>query len=119
MKPARPRARRPARRGSTGEALLAQQLQATGHEAPAREYRFHETRRWRFDFAWTSRRLAVEIEGGIWGFGRHQRAQGFSGDCEKYNAAALAGWTVLRFTTAMVQSGVALQTITETLGARS
>jgi very-short-patch-repair endonuclease len=65
---------------------------------PAREHRFHPTRRWRFDFAWVEQRLAIEIEGGLWRGGRHQTATGYRADCEKYNAATLLGWRVLRLT---------------------
>ena len=62
-----------------------------------REYRFHAVRKWRFDFAWPTRKVAVEIEGGSWSHGRHTRGSGFAQDCEKYNAAVLDGWRVLRF----------------------
>lgn len=63
-----------------------------------REYQFHEDRRWRFDFAVFAKRdkcrkgWAIEIEGE----GRHRSYMGFRRDCEKYNAAAAMGWTVLR-----------------------
>ena len=74
-----------------------------------REYRFHPTRRWRFDFAWPDRKIAVEVEGVIWqGSGRHQRAAGYSADCEKYNGALLLGWDVLRVTQKHVADGTAL-----------
>lgn len=59
----------------------------------APEHRFHPTRRWRFDFAWPACKVAVELEGR----GRHQTVAGVRADCEKYNTAALMGWTVLRF----------------------
>lgn len=62
------------------------------------EYRFHEKRRWRFDFAIPSKKIAVEIEGGVWTNGRHTRGRGYVGDMEKYNSAALLGWRILRFT---------------------
>lgn len=62
-----------------------------------REYKFHPTRKWQIDFAIPSLKIAVEIEGGEWSRGRHTRGQGFIDDCEKYNAAALLGWEVLRF----------------------
>lgn len=62
-----------------------------------REYRFAPPRRWRFDFAWPLERVAVEIEGGIWTGGRHVSVKGFVSDCDKYNAAVLDGWAVLRF----------------------
>jgi len=31
------------------------------------EFRFHHVRKWRFDFAHTDSKVAIEIEGGIWG----------------------------------------------------
>ena len=71
--------------------------------APVREYRFALPRRFRFDFAWPSERVAVELEGGIWMRGRHVRGKGYEKDCEKYNLAALRGWRVLRFTRGMLE----------------
>ena len=41
-------------------------------------------------------RTLIEIEGGIWIQGRHNRAEGFLADIDKYFEAALAGWAVLR-----------------------
>jgi len=38
----------------------------------------------------------MEIEGGIWLQGRHNRAEGFLADIDKYFEATLAGWIVLR-----------------------
>jgi hypothetical protein len=60
---------------------------------------------WRFDFAWPEYLIAIEIEGGQWSNGRHQRGKGFEDDCEKYNAAAFYRWSVFRFTTNMVNDG--------------
>lgn len=74
--------------------------QATAHGIPAwvEEHRFDRVRKWRFDFAWPSRMLAVEVEGGTHSGGRHTRGAGYAADCEKYNAATISGWRVLRFT---------------------
>ena len=69
-----------------------------------REYRFDMARRWRFDYAIPSHRVALEVEGGAWTQGRHTRPQGFLNDMEKYNAAALQGWRVLRTTPAQLFS---------------
>lgn len=60
------------------------------------EYRFHPTREWRFDFAIPERRVAIEVEGGVWNGGRHFRPEGYLRDMEKYNEAAACGWRVLR-----------------------
>jgi very-short-patch-repair endonuclease len=81
------------------------------------EYRFHPERKWRFDFAFPEKKLAIEIEGGVWSRGRHTRGSGFVADCEKYNEAALLGWTVLRFTGEHIKSGEALSKTIEVLEA--
>lgn len=67
-----------------------------GVPAPVAELRFHPTRKWRLDYAWPEARVALEVEGGVWTRGRHTRGAGFLADMEKYNAAAVAGWRVLR-----------------------
>lgn len=63
-----------------------------------KEYLFHPTRKWRFDYAIPSHRIAIEVEGGVWTQGRHTRPKGFLGDMEKYNTATLMGWRVFRTT---------------------
>jgi very-short-patch-repair endonuclease len=100
---------------SLGEEAFALHCRVDGLK-PEREFRFHPERKWRFDFAWPEHKLAVEIEG--LGGGRHQRMAGFKADCEKYNAALLQGWSVFRFTTDMVLSGQAINTVNEVLAAR-
>jgi len=82
-----------------------------GIPEPHVEYRFHDTRRWRVDYCWPEYKLAVEIEGGVWTYGRHNRASGFEKDREKYNELALAGYHLLRFTPQEVQSGEAAITV--------
>lgn len=64
-----------------------------------KEYRFHSTRKWRFDFAITTKKIAIEYEG-IYGGrkSRHTTVQGYTGDAEKYNEAGKLGWTILRYT---------------------
>jgi hypothetical protein len=84
------------------EALLYQ-LQLSGLPVPQREFMFHSKRKWRFDFAWPDLLIAIEVEGGIWTGGRHVRGEGYEGDCEKYNAAQMDGWMVLRFTPGMLK----------------
>lgn len=97
------------------EEQFARDCRAAKLPIPEREYRFDQTRKWRMDFAWPAHKLAVEIEGGVWSNGRHTRGSGFVADCEKYNAAALLGWRVLRFTGEHVTSGRAIAIIDEVL----
>lgn len=52
-------------------------------------------RKWRADFAHMASRTLIEIEGGANG-GRHTRPKGFKEDCDKYLAAHLLGWRVIR-----------------------
>lgn len=52
---------------------------------------FHPSRRWRFDFAWPSLKIAVEIQG----FGEgHNSYEGMASDYEKHNAAVQRGWKI-------------------------
>lgn len=61
------------------------------------EFRFHPTRKWSADFALPDHMLLIEIEGGVWTGGRHTSGAGFVGDMEKYNAATVLGYRILRF----------------------
>lgn len=98
--------------GSALEEQFVQQLKAYKITGWQREYRFHATRRWRFDFAFVALKLAVEIEGGTQSRkSRHTSPEGFHNDCDKYNAAGFAGWTVLRFTAEHVRSGEAIDQV--------
>lgn len=57
---------------------------------------------WRFDVAWPAYKVAVEIDGGVWLRGRHNRGGGFIEDCRKLNEAARLGWIVLRGTPELI-----------------
>ncbi|ONG09081.1 hypothetical protein BWQ95_10940 [Aeromonas hydrophila] len=79
--------------------------QLVGFPDPTTELVFHPKRRWRLDFAWPTRMIAVEIHGGIHSGGRHTRGKGFVEDRAKMNEAALLGWTVIEATPEHIQSG--------------
>lgn len=115
--------------GFDPETELAQQLRFTGIEGWEREHQFHPVRKWRIDFAWPTEKIGLEVEGKVFGRkcdkpgcgkvlagGRHTRGQGFEADCEKYNAATLAGWRVVRVTGDMIRSGQALALVEELVG---
>lgn len=77
------------------------------------EYQFHPKRKWRFDYAIPSHKIAIEVEGGAWINGRHNRASGFLKDMEKYNAAAVLGWRLLRVTPQTLLLSETLQMVAE------
>ena len=82
------------------------------------EHRFHERRRWEFDFAAPDLMLAFEYEGGIFSHQGHTRPDRYRSDMEKYNEAALAGWLVLRFGPDETRTGTALNWIERAIAAR-
>lgn len=95
---------------------LAQQIRLSGLPAPVYEHRFHPTRKWRFDLAYPRRRIAVEVEGGTWIQGRHNRPAGFEADCEKYSEAAIEGWRLIRVTGKMIHDGRAIDLVERAIG---
>lgn len=80
-----------------------------------REYKFHEKRKWRFDYAIIEHKIAVEVEGGVWEYGRHNRASGFLKDMEKYNEAAALGWKVIRITPQQMLTSYTIDLIDRTI----
>ncbi|MBJ9984455.1 DUF559 domain-containing protein [Acinetobacter sp. S40] len=112
----------PIKKGNKRRSVKGQRLQSEGEVTLARhlkvlkigfeqEYKFHPERNWRADFLITGTNILIEVEGGIWSGGRHTRAKGYLGDMEKYNAAAVLGFKVLRFSTQQVKSGLAIKQI--------
>ena len=73
---------------------------------PVEEYEFHPTRKWRNDICWPDQKLALEIEGGtfIKKGGHRGSIGGYLKDKEKYNALAIYGFYLLRFTPQEMQS---------------
>jgi len=97
------------------EAKLARELKTLKIKFE-QEFYFHPDRKWREDFHLIDKKILVEIEGGIWSGGRHTRGKGYLGDMEKYNAATMMGFQVIRFSTDQVKSGHAIQQIEMMVG---
>jgi hypothetical protein len=87
-------------------ALVAAFFRSYGIPDPEFEYRFHETRKWRFDIAWPTQPeqnsirkdyggVYLEVQGGIWMGGGHNRGAQMKKDWEKYNTATEMGWRPL------------------------
>lgn len=80
--------------------------QQHGLPVPVHEFQFCPGRKFRFDYVFEGW-LAVEIEGGVFTHGAHGSISGIKRDIEKYNLAALHGYTVLRFLPEQIASGAA------------
>jgi len=98
------------------EETFALQILALKLEPPHREYKFIKGRKFRFDFAWPDKKIAVEIDGGTFSCGRHTRGVGFRNDCIKFNLAMLDGWRVFRGDSYMVIQGDLIETVGLALG---
>lgn len=108
----------PPAKGSHLEALLESQLKAMKCEGYVREYQFAKPRKWRADFAFVPLRLLVEVDGGSYNTAmksRHTSPLGFQRDCEKANAANVAGFCCLKFTSKDVTTGRAVRLIVQTV----
>lgn len=66
---------------------------------------------WRFDFVFLDKKLAVEVEGGIYVNGRHNRGKGFEEDLKKYHEAMKLGFDVYRVGEKLIKSGEAVQMV--------
>lgn len=105
-------------------------LRTVGLPDPIWNYRFHHTRNWELDAAWPTWKVAIEVQGGIFGRpvqchscgsmvkgvtprgkpyqvmevgGKHVRPGGYQVDMEKHNAAVAAGWTIVYATGGMLK----------------
>lgn len=91
----------------------------SGFPKPLAEYRFDEigTRKWRWDWAFVSQRVALEVEGGVFqrGGGRHVRGAGFRADLEKYSEGAAQGWLLIRVLPEQLESATTFDWIRRAL----
>lgn len=81
--------------GKAIDPVFAARLRQEGVPLPEMEHKFHPDRKWRMDFAWPHSKVFLEVEGGVWTAG-HTRPSIFLKNVEKYNAAAVMGWRLLR-----------------------
>lgn len=86
-------------------ALVDAQCREAGWPLPEREYPVCSSRKFRWDFAFPSQRLALEIDGGVWVKGGHSTGTGILRDMEKLNTGTVNGWRLLRLTPQQVKAG--------------
>jgi hypothetical protein len=88
-------------RGSKQKKFISEQLgwwcKDKGYELQV-EHRFHEFRKFRFDWAIKELMISIEYEGTFSEKSGHTTIGGYNKDVSKYNLAAECGWKVLRFT---------------------
>lgn len=106
-----------------GASIFVSLFARAGLPAPVAEYRFAKPRRFAFDYAWPDAKVALEVEGGLYGIGKpdpftgrrrvagHGSIQRLKSDMEKYNIAAMHGWRVLRCTVQEFERGDAFQLV--------
>jgi hypothetical protein len=83
---------------------------------PVLEYKFHDKRKWRFDFAWPEHKLALECQGAIFTNGRHTRGAALLKEHEKLNEAARLGWRVMFTTPTNLCMGETIEMLKDALG---
>lgn len=94
------------------ERRLAQQIvDANIPIPPQRNYFFMAERDFEFDFAWPSRKVAVEVQGMA-----HRIKGKFQRDIEKRALAQLAGWRVLEVDGSAIRDGRAMNWLKQLLG---
>jgi len=75
------------------------------------ELKFHQARKFQFDYAIEELKIAIEYEGLMSKKSRHTTIGGYSKDTDKYNLALGLDWKVIRVT------ALNYQTVIETLNA--
>jgi hypothetical protein len=75
--------------------IVSAYFRQQGIPVPVFEYHFHPARKWRLDIAWPDHRVCLEVQGGIWSAGRHNRGAAMLAEWEKCNTLAGMGWRVL------------------------
>lgn len=92
------------------KAIFLHQIAALRLPEPVPEHRFTEHRNWRFDWAYLDQRIAIEYQGGNFGYngtgrGGHASVAGLARDYEKITAASLHGWMLILIDAQTVRNG--------------
>lgn len=111
------------------KALFLATCKAHSLPAPFPEFRFCNSRKWRFDYAWPGAmqnpsdpsdwldcNVALEIQGGLYTRGRHTQGAALVKEYEKLNEAQIMGWKVLLVTPKQVETGEAFALVRRALG---
>jgi hypothetical protein len=97
------------------ELTYLMQIRQANLPTPERQVKLIPGRNWAWDAVYKAEMIAVEINGGTAKLGAHSSKAGLERDYEKANAANLAGYCVLAFSSDQVKNGVALAITKEAL----
>lgn len=88
--------------------------QRLGGPVVTREWKFHPTRKWRFDFALLEKQIAFEVQGGLYDSDKGHRAfASVQRDYEKFNAAMILGWKVFQLSSPMLKDAEYMQKLVD------
>ena len=90
------------------EEALDWHIRVCGLPAPEREYQAIPGRKHRFDFAWPSFKLLLDVQGGIFNGGKHGRGTGILKDQEKLKLSTIEGWHVMHISNRHITQGQAI-----------
>jgi len=92
---------------------------------PEAEFEYHlyvpgHSKPYRFDIAWSNKKVALEIQGAIWkgSAGGHTSGKGIKSNWIKYNYAAQTGWRIIYCEPSEWTSDETFETIKKTLAYR-
>ena len=88
---------------SKHELLFVSLLKEAGATRLATNFKFDSERQWLLDIVQEDSKTAIEIDGGGFAYGGHNRGRQMAWDYEKRNAALLQGWWVFQLTGQQVQ----------------
>jgi len=95
------------------EILMLWQITVSKLPTPERNYKGIPGRKYEFDFAWPSRKIALEVQGGVFKKGGHSTGVGITRDCEKACLAVVGGWKLLPVTGDQIKQGKAIVWLTD------
>lgn len=94
----------------TGQGIAQQYVvKSKRHQTPERKL----AKTYKIDFAFQELKLAIEIQGGTYRNGRHNRGKGYAEDRKRIRDLQYMDWVVLEYTTDDLQPGTKRATIAE------
>lgn len=109
------------KREPVAPALFLSLCQSHGLPPPEPEFEFCPGRKWRFDWLFRKgrRKVALEVQGGLFIRGRHTQGAALLKEYEKLSEAAILGYRVVFCTPKDIESGAAFALVKRALEERT